>query len=196
MTAGLDPSYDVAKLKGNPDIALYTRLVEDNGVDFAIQALPSDNIENFVVPVGIDVLQNENLEFSANIEQLDENEVFLEDRQLNIITDLKKNTYTATIGESGTGRFYLHFKDITAIEEINYDDQSLRVYSTGNTLYLINQDQSEGYMRISNIMGQEITKLSFSKDTKQQFTLNVTAGYYLVIIYNADKVFCRKVFIK
>jgi hypothetical protein len=45
-------------------------------------------------------------------------------------------------------------------------------------------------------MGQEITKLSFSKDTKQQFTLNVTPGYYLVIIYNAGKVFCRKVFIK
>ena len=40
MTEGLDTSCDDGKLKGNPDIALYTRPVEGNGVDFALQALP------------------------------------------------------------------------------------------------------------------------------------------------------------
>jgi len=52
MTAGLDPSYDARKLKGNPNIALYTRLVEDNGVDFAIQALPPLNTEKVEVKIG------------------------------------------------------------------------------------------------------------------------------------------------
>ena len=45
MTKGLDPSYDVGKMKGNPDIALYTKLIEDNGIDFTIQALPFAGLE-------------------------------------------------------------------------------------------------------------------------------------------------------
>jgi hypothetical protein len=39
--------------------------VEDNGVDFALQALPED-YENLIVPLGIDAEEGTGVVFSAN----------------------------------------------------------------------------------------------------------------------------------
>jgi len=77
MTPGLDPSYDVAKLKGNPDIALYTKLVVDNGVDFAIQALPPISNEEVEVKIGIDVSEAGYYNFKlTDSENLDETSMY------------------------------------------------------------------------------------------------------------------------
>jgi len=111
MTLGLDPSYDAGKLKGNPNIALYTRLVEDNGVDFAIQALPDNDIESIIIPVGIDVIEQTVCEFSIKPEVMEGYQVYLHDTQENTVTNLKENSYSTLVSESGTGRFYLHFKE-------------------------------------------------------------------------------------
>jgi hypothetical protein len=64
MSLGLDPGFDGGKLRGNPDIALYTKLVEDNGVDFAVQALPAITQEVFSIPVGLDFEPGGEITFS------------------------------------------------------------------------------------------------------------------------------------
>ena len=89
MTKGLDPSYDAGKMKGNPNIALYTRLLEDNGVDFAIQALPTEGITEFVIPVGVDVAEAGEFSFSVTQKNLDNYNIILEDREENTFTDLR-----------------------------------------------------------------------------------------------------------
>ena len=93
MTLGLDPSYDAAKLKGNPNIALYTRLVEDYEVDFAIQALPNNDIESLTIPVGIDVAESIMCEFSISPKIMEDYPVYLEDRLENTVTNLKEENY-------------------------------------------------------------------------------------------------------
>ena len=50
MTKGLDPTYDAGLLRGTNGLSLYSRLVEDNGVDFAIQCLPEE-YSSLVIPV-------------------------------------------------------------------------------------------------------------------------------------------------
>ena len=54
MTLGLDPSYDAGLLRGSNKLSVYSHLVNDNGLDFAIQCLPENQLENMVVPIGID----------------------------------------------------------------------------------------------------------------------------------------------
>jgi hypothetical protein len=63
MTEGLDVSYDAGMFKANTEIELYSRLVEDNGVDFAIQCLPDTDLESLSIPLGIDVTNETMCEF-------------------------------------------------------------------------------------------------------------------------------------
>jgi hypothetical protein len=196
MTLGLDPSYDVGKLKGNPDIALYTKLVEDNGVDFAIQALPEDDIENLTVPVGIDVSEEMICDFSVYHEFMESWPIYLEDTKENTITNLKEENYSTLVTESGTGRFYLHFKDVSGIEEEMYNVRTIRVYASGKTLYVINPERKTGTIRIFNLTGQEVASLPLTGDTQQQQALNVNNVFYIVQIQTSKEVISDKVFIK
>ena len=56
MTTGLDVTYDAGLLRGSSGLELYSRLVTDNGVDFAIQCLPESYPEysGLVIPLGLD----------------------------------------------------------------------------------------------------------------------------------------------
>ncbi len=112
MSYGLDPGFDGGKLKGNPDIALYTKLVEDNGIDFAIQALPEIGNEVVRIPVGLDFAPGGEVSFSLKkINMPDDIQVYLEDSQSETKTQLSntETNYTVNLAADtkATGRFYL-----------------------------------------------------------------------------------------
>ena len=197
MTPGLDPSYDVGKLKGNPNIALYTRLIEDNGVDFAIQALPDNNIESYVIPVGIDVAESIMCEFSINTESMEGYPIYLEDRLENIVTNLKDENYNTIVTESGIGRFYLHFTDISSIEDCNANiTNTIRTYSSNNTIHILNPENKRGEIRILNLFGQKVAQAKLNGDTKQQIQLHVPSGCYLVNVMSNKEIVTKKVVIR
>ena len=192
MTNGLDPSYDAMKLKGNPNIALYTRLIEDNGTDFAIQALRNENIESYIIPIGIDVAETIMCEFSINTESMEGYPIYLEDRLDNTVTNLKETIYSTLVTESGTGRFYLHFTDISSIEDGNNTTPSIRTYASNNTLYILNPQQKQGTVTIYNLTGQKATAFKLTGDTKQQRTLNLFDMINIVKIQTNDEVLSEK----
>lgn len=194
MTKGLDPSYDVGKLKGNPDIALYTRLVEDNGVDFAIQALPFDNIESYVVPVGVDVSTSGVYTFSANAVQLDNYNIVLEDKEQNTFTNLKQENYFAEISQSGTGRFYLHFKNATAITEPAANPPVVDV--KGNVIEIYNLKGNKTDVVLLDLTGRKLDSETYLNSTQAQFVADVAPGIYLVQISSGQRNHVIKVFIQ
>ena len=51
-TRGLDVGYDAGILKSDQPLNLFTKLVEDNGVE--LQCLPTDQYSGLVIPIGID----------------------------------------------------------------------------------------------------------------------------------------------
>ncbi|NCA84626.1 MAG: T9SS type A sorting domain-containing protein [Clostridia bacterium] len=194
MTSGLDPSYDVGKLKGNPDIALYTRLVDDNGVDFAIQALPFDNIESHVVPVGVDVSTSGVYTFSANAVQLDNYNIVLEDKQQNTFTNLKQEDYSAEISQSGTGRFYLHFKNATAITEPAANPPVVDV--KGNVIEIYNLKGNKTDVALLDLTGRTLDSETYLNSKQAQFVADVAPGIYLVQISSGQRNHVIKVFIQ
>ena len=194
MTNGLDPSYDAMKLKGNPNIALYTRLIEDNGTDFAIQALKNENIESYVIPIGVDVAETIMCEFSLNTESIEGYPIYLKDRLENTITNLKEDNYNTLVTESGIGRFYLHFTEISSIEDGDTNtSNTIRTYASNNTLYILNPQQKQGTITIYNLTGQKVAAFKLTGDTKQQQTLNVVDMINIVKIQTNDEVLSGKV---
>ena len=195
MTLGLDPSFDAGKLKGNPDIALYTRLIEDNGVDFAIQALPISGIEEFKIPVGIDILETTILEFSAKQEKLDNYNIMLEDRQENTFTNLRWDTYFAEISESGTGRFYLHFKDATAIGEV-LPQSKISCFAYNGKLIINNPENQKGVVSVTNLTGRQLFTDNLSGSENQEINLALTTGIYIVYFQTEISKTSKKIYIK
>jgi carbonic anhydrase/acetyltransferase-like protein (isoleucine patch superfamily) len=111
MSLGLDPTYDAGLLKGNSELSVYTKLVEDYGIPFAIQALPDYDFENLVIPVGIDSKAAGEVVFSANLTNLPADcMVILEDKSMHKFTNLSENNYPVSIGANASisDRFFIH----------------------------------------------------------------------------------------
>ena len=125
MTAGLDPGWDAGLFYNGDDVplSLFTRLVEDNSVDFTIQCLPDYDYENLVVPVGITAKQGTTVIFSLTDVTVPAGyKVFLEDKVSGKFTRLDEqgSIYRVQINadSNGTGRFFLHTKqEITGIKD-------------------------------------------------------------------------------
>ena len=58
-TTGLDPGYDAGMFSVNSNsFSVYTHLVANSkGIDFSLQALPPDNFENMIIPIGYNSLE-------------------------------------------------------------------------------------------------------------------------------------------
>lgn len=200
MTEGLDPSYDVGKLKGNPDIALYTRLVEDNGVDFALQALPLFE-EEYSIPIGMDISNTGEYSFELiNMKQIpDEVHVYLQDLKTGTVNDLKKtSTYTCVLNETGsiTDRFVLHFTLTPfSTDEINAQAEHIMIWSDKHTIKLYNPDQLKGTIKIFNLYGQQIMQTKLNGNEQQQIAIEVPAAYYMVNVICKKEMFSSKVFV-
>jgi hypothetical protein len=119
MTLGLDVTYDAGLLRGSSGLYLYTRLVEDNGVDFAIQCLPTSYI-NLLIPIGLECKTGGSVTFSVETSLLPADGVFeFIDSVEHVTTSLTGGnfSYTTTVSANSKGfnRFYFRFKKAPAI---------------------------------------------------------------------------------
>jgi len=114
QTRGLDPGYDAAAFTGSTN-GIYTHLVEHNeGLEFAIQALPYNDFNDVVVPLGVKGDAGTQLTIGLNVETASipsHINVYLEDNITNTWTLLNTGDYVFTPSDNlnGTGRFYIHY---------------------------------------------------------------------------------------
>ena len=114
QTRGLDPGYDAAVFTGSTN-GIYTHLVEHNeGLEFAIQALPYNDFNDVVVPLGVKGDAGTQLTIGLNVETASipsHINVYLEDNITNTWTLLNTGDYVFTPSDNlnGTGRFYIHY---------------------------------------------------------------------------------------
>ena len=200
MSFGLDPSYDVGKMKGNPDIALYTRLVEDNGIDFAIQALPPLNTEKVEVKVGLDVSQAGDYNFKLiESENLDKTtSIKLEDKETGELIDFREiEEYSFNISEAGEirERFVLHFNNATGIEDQTSETENIRFYVYNNKLYIIDKELKNGTIQLFNMVGQPVMEKQYS-EAVNTIDLNLSEGYYVVRIITDKTTVSGKVYVE
>jgi len=198
MTNGVDQAYDGAKLFGNPTLGLYTKLIEDNGVEFAVQALPPTN-EETTVKVGLWTEVTGEYTFQpSKIQNFGpEATIILEDKETGAFVDMTdaQASYTFNITSPGTfeERFVLHFKSVVGINDpITTNNDKINTYTNNKTLYVIDEGAGKGVVSIFNMLGQPVMEDSYSSDFNT-FELNLAAGNYIVRVISEGTAVSNKI---
>ena len=186
-TKGLDFGYDAGLFTTDKSFALYTKLVDDNGVDFQLQCLPTNQYKDLVIPVGIDSKAGGEIVFSVKTVQLDQTcTVVLEDKLTNTFTNLSTGSYKATVAAntSGTGRFFLHTADIISGVEDQVLPGKLTAYAVRNVEIRVVGEVGDGAVAtLVNGLGQVVLTKKLESGNLNIIGLpNLSGGVYLLNI--------------
>ncbi|WP_178984658.1 RICIN domain-containing protein [Winogradskyella helgolandensis] len=201
---GVDLGYD-GKILGNiaPNFAIYSHLVEDNtGLPMALQALNPTDLENTIIPLGVNANQGEQLTFSISETTLpSEVEVYLEDNVTNTVTLLNSGDYTLTPNTdlNGTGRFYLRFSStVLSVEDNDFD--TLQIYTTTNPKTLVVKGVLNDATKVNlyDIHGRIVLKQPINHlDIINTIDVSrIGTGVYFVKVFNASQVKTQKLIIR
>jgi len=201
MTKGLDPTYDAGLLKGGADLAIYSRLVEDNGVSFAIQALPLNGFKSMIVPIGLDFKTGGKVLFSSQSINLPmDYQVILEDKFSKTFTDLSSNRYETEIAANSitTDRFQLHISSQTTGANINQISDDLSAYAIRNVEIRVNgQVSSHAIATLYDIQGRVILVKNMEEGSLNVLkTPNIKTGIYMLFVKDNNKVQSFKIPVK
>ncbi len=204
MTRGLDPTYDAGQYGADESFRLYTRLVEgDNGVNMAIQALPDYGFEDMIIPIGFDFAEGGEVTFSAaDIGLPNGARAILEDRELDIFTDLAHESYTIALSEnfSGPGRFFVHTDiQITDVEDPSHgdDDTVLNIYSYGKEVFIVGEVKEDSYATLFDLMGRQIKTVRLESTYRNTFRVDeLDRGIYLIRVSGEGAGVAKRVFVE
>jgi hypothetical protein len=198
MTNGVDPTYDAGLLRGSNGLSVFTRLVEDNGVDFAIQCLP-EVYDSLVIAVGLESRISGLITFSFEQSGLENCVVMLEDRQLGIMKTIKtpEDIYTASVesGQPAYGRFFLRFGKTTSSEKNSI--RPIKAWYTGGEIIIEGMVDPDARAELYDIHGRKLfdTRLEYSYRNSIPVT-GLKAGIYLVHVVSDGKQQVIKVAVK
>lgn len=201
---GLDPGYDAGSFGGAaPEFSVYSHLVQDNnGLDMAIQSLGYTDLTDITIPLGINVLQGQQVTVSiANTTLPETIDVYLEDSLTNTFTLLNTSDYTFTAAStlSETGRFFIHYTE-QSLSTIESEFNSLQIYATvtPKALFIKGQLSGNTVMRLFDIQGRLVLKtiLDSSRNSNQINVSNLGTGVYVVQLSNNSQNKTQKVIIK
>lgn len=188
MTRGLDPSYDIGAFGMGNDLQLTTRLINDNGVQFAIQALPVSVIHDFEIPIDIKTVGGGLTEISAQFNGFSHGlNLILEDRELNITTPLLNPDMAYKVELAGktnsTGRFYLVSSNSTTGVNDNTVLQNLRAYMHQSQIIIDGKIGRGAYIILHDIHGRLLFSRQLNEGTWNRIdTPPLTPGIYLLRI--------------
>lgn len=198
-TSGMDRNYDGEKFQGNPSLAFYSIL--DNN-QLSIQGLPAlVSLSDYTIPLGINAGITGNYVFTLrNTENMDTTvKISFEDKLTGEITNLKTNpTYTCNVSNTGiiNDRFLLHVeKGPSGIN--NPEIKHFAVYSSGNTIYiksLISADKGSIAV-ITNTLGQTVSRNKISSEDINKISVNSPSGCYLVTVFTSSGSYTTKIFL-
>jgi hypothetical protein len=197
MTNGLDPSYDAGKFFGNPDLGLYTKLVDDDGSEYAIQSLPPSS-EGSTVKVGLRTQITGEYTFKPHsIENFEEYaSIVLEDKETGAILDFSNPTasYTFNIDNPGDfdNRFEMHFKSVVGIHDHIAQNKNIDTWVSGNTLHVVDSGVALGEIGIFNLLGQQLLQETY-QNQYNTIDLNLPTGNYIVRVISEGNVVSNKI---
>jgi hypothetical protein len=188
MTRGLDITYDAGLFGGDPSFNLYTRLVEDNGVNFMLQCLPDNDFENLSIPIGFDCKVVGEVTFTADMVSLPSDcRVILEDRLLGKFTDLAETpSYTVNIDSDtySIGRFYLNTSD-NITKTINGNVPVFHIYAAEKKIFVEGTITTTAHANLYDISGRLVKTYSLApSDLNVLPASGIPEGIYMLRIFD------------
>jgi len=192
-TTGLDEGYDAGIFKSDLGLNIYTRLVEDNGIDFGLQCLPNSDFSSMIIPVGIDSKAGGEVVFSTELTNLPSDcKVILEDKLNKTFTDLSKNVYRTTIDVNSivADRFQIHTSYQTTGLSEAYFNGSLSAYAIRNVEIRVKGEVSnQAVASLYDVQGRLIlTKKLEAGNLNVIKTPNIKTAIYMLFVKDNDKI--------
>jgi len=209
LTLGLDPGYDAGAF--DQDIALSSRLLEDDqGTNFAINAMGLDSAFGVAVPLVINQQQGESFRISISNNTLPENvNVFLEDALYGTFTQLQGQDFELTAEQDlrGVGRFRIHFTtEILGAEVLNtnnvFDTDTVSVFKANNqdfiTITGIAASANKTTASLYNMLGMSVRTKTLHNPSQTQSisTQGLAKGVYVVQLKAGNAMFSKKVLLQ
>lgn len=195
-TLGLDPGKDIGVFNGvATDFSIYTNLLENNeDIAFERQALPETDLESMEISVGLVAAAGKEITISATSLNLPEGvKVILEDRVLNVFTNLNESDYSITLDSdlNGVGRFYVKTTSASVLSTENTTLSGVHIYNTNNTLKVVGLEQGNASVSLYNILGKNVMNTTFNGNS---LSLPVLAkGIYIVKITTDKGTLSKKI---
>ena len=189
MSKGLDPTYDAGLFKGGADLVIYTKLVEDSATPLAIQALPDNNYNDMIIPVGVDSKTGGQVVFSAETFSLPTGvKVILEDKVAKTFTDLATTTYKAVLVPNSivADRFQLH--NSTSTIQGNIGDPTLggklTAYAYMNSeIRIVGQVSKDAVATLYDVQGKSVIITKLAEGSLNVIPISsVSTGLYLLSV--------------
>ena len=186
-----DLRYDAHKIIGNPVAGEMMAQITDTefacllGIPFPVET----------TTVAVNFTKGDESEYTIELERnlLDNIKVTLEDIETGFVVDLSETpVYTFTAQESKEGRFLLHFKSVTGVQELS-DTDPVRIWNLRNEVY-IQQDQPEaGIIYIYDISGKLVYSQDIDASGLQKIQLNGPQGAYIVKLISGNQSYSQKI---
>jgi hypothetical protein len=201
-STGFDNGYDSSVFGGLANkFELYTRTVDnEDGRNLGIQSLPNANLENMVIPLGINAVAGSTLEFAAKATNLPTGiNVYLEDKNTNTFTRIDTGAYRVTVTNTlnGVEQFYIH----TTSSVLSLPTEALEnvsVYVSNNeTLKIKGINERDTQLQLYSVLGKRVLNTRFIANENNSIALpRLPTGLYLVKIENEEGVLNRKLIIE
>jgi len=199
MTTGLDVTYDAGMFKANPDFALYTRLVDDNGVDFSVQCLPPD-YDNLVIPLGFDAQVGVEVNFtSAAFNLPEECHITIEDKVKGTFTSLKEGneySFVYTDEYKNSEKLFLHTSSNVAtsanVVALN-NPFEIRTNTRQDYIQVISTEEKPARVNVIDISGRILISEEIYKGNNNLIRFSGKPGVYIINIKNETYNHSRKI---
>ena len=200
----VDGGYDTRTFPSASN-AIYTRLLEgDEGTNLAIQTLNFEEVNNKVIPLGIN--SEAGTEATISISEHTTNPstyVYLEDAMEGTFTNLKETDFVITPDSDlqGVGRFFIHTSSTT----MSNDDVStnlLNVFKLSNNNFItvegLATESNQTNLKLYNLLGKEVLSTTLLNNTNTQTisTDGLSAGIYVIKLESGNNLLTKKLIIK
>jgi hypothetical protein len=203
-TQGLDRGFDGESFGGN-NVTFYS-IIPEAKLTIQGRALPFD--ANDTVILGYNAAKKGN--YSIRIDHLDgffdNQSIYLEDKDLNIIYDLKQKPYvfSTKVGDFNN-RFVLRYGNSNktlSVEENSIKDNDIKISYIKNTNNLIINNTSSfatvEKVTLFNILGQSISSWKIENQEQQNIQIpikSITSGIYIAKLKTAEREVSKKIII-
>lgn len=199
-TPDLDPGFDAGRFDMGETLALSTRLVQDNGVDFMLQCLPNEDLESLMIPVVLRAPAGTTVNFSLRATALPQGlKLYLEDRLLGRFTRLDEESSGYQVylksDSDGAGRFFLHTSHVDLEPDTRYTDLFTIIPMPDHGKICITGPVTlPATATVIDITGRVLTTTPLHHESYNEISFTTTQnGIYIVIIRTGNETIERKV---
>ena len=193
-TIGLDPGYDAGLLKLDTDFSIFTRMVEDNGHDYMIQAIPLPDEQSLAIPLGLICESGMETQLTATLSHFPSHinaEIF--DRQSSESYPIQNNegsvSFQTNSSSPATDRFVLLLSDKSTDALSEPFEPAFRVYQNHEAIVMEGPVNSGTIIRITDLQGRVISEFSLHAGTYHRIpSTDLRTGVYLFQLLDKDQV--------